>query len=208
MAATYLVKYTVTETDGREVVFVVGGRLDYRYEEKMAELAYHNIKIDGCLSVTDRLVKTDSEFSRSAWFPWMEDKYPTEEVIFGSLNTLRHWAVDLKLKTIYIHCDAGSHRSPTIMGMYLVAFKNHFDSFKMEPLLREPLEPGDKIYCSPALEYASTYLDEEFGKNYKELLPAIVDNFYGQNNFLEEIVNSLGWKNMGFPSKRQRELYD
>lgn len=207
MATTYFVKYTVFEKSGKETTFVVGPRLDMYIQEKHERLEKYGIKIEGALSVTDRLVKTNDEFPRWAWFPWIEGKYPTEEVVFGSLNILRHWVENLNLKTIYIHCAAGSHRSPTIMGFYLVAFRDYITSFKMEPMFDCEVSEGEKHYFSPAMEYADSYLERDFGENYKLLLPAIAENFYGKNTFLEDVLDNLGWKK-GFPAKRQRSCFE
>jgi len=209
MASTNFCKYLVTEKDGRVVTFVVGPRLDMFFLEKFDLLSKHNFTnsggyaFDAVLSVTDRLVKTNSEFRRSAWVPWIEAKYPTEEVVFGSLMTLRHWVEDLKLSNIYIHCDAGSHRSPTIMGFYMNSFVDHIDSFIVEPMFKEEVAAEEKKYFSNALEYASSYLDRPFGDNYKVLLSAIAENFYGKNLFLEDMISGLKlWEN-GFPTKKQ-----
>lgn len=209
MAATNLIKYTVKEKDGREVVFVVGPRLDCYFQEKIETLAKYKINIEGILSVTDRIVRTNSSYKKSAWFPWIEGKYPTEEVVFGSLTTLRHWVEDLRLSTIYIHCDAGSHRSPTIMGFYLYAFSSRIESFEMELMFLEDVDKDEENYYSSASDYASSYIDkEEFGKNYKVLLPAIAETFYTYNlGFgdisLEALLDDLGWRDTGFPRKKQ-----
>ena len=131
MASTNLVKYITTEKDGQKTAFVVGARLDYNPSEKIERLDRNNIVLDAALSLTDRLVKTNSIYNYSAWFPWIEGKYPTEEVVFGSLMTLRHWVIDLRLETIYIHCDAGTHRSPTMMGFYLNALSKVFPKLEI-----------------------------------------------------------------------------
>jgi len=193
MAATYQVKYTVTESNGKVIHFVVGPRLDYFVKEKLKILRANKIeRFDAVLSVLDQLDKTDCAglTNRLAWFPWAENKYPTEEVIFGSLMTLRHW-IENKLiiddfgnyPTIYIHCAAGSHRSPTILGFYLKAFD--YLALEICPLFAQELKEDEKIHFSNAEEYADTYLEDNdwaenpLGEKYKQLLKMIKENFYG-----------------------------
>lgn len=198
MTPTNFVRYYVTEKNGREVSFIVGPRLDIRSEVKAELLSINNVKIEGILSVTDRLVKSNLQYRQSGWFPWIEGKYPTEEVVFGSLMLLRHW-VENEIKTIYIHCDAGSHRSPTILGFYFVAFKDYIQTIQTEPLHKEKVE-GPSCFSVP-LEYASSYLDRDLGEHYSKLLSLIAENYYGKNLFLEELLDKNGWEK-GFPSKR------
>lgn len=102
--ATYRVKNTTVH---------VAGRPDYQGLQKNFRNA-----IEGYLSVTDRFVP-HPPYANSAWFPWRESGGPSPEVLYGSLKTLNYWIDQLELREIYIHCDAGTHRSPTIFGCYL-----------------------------------------------------------------------------------------
>lgn len=78
--------------------------------------------IDGFLVVTETYIEYPPE-SNVRWFPWLEGtkEFP-EEVLFGGLKTLNNWINELSLKKIYIHCDLGSHRAPSILGAFLKAY--------------------------------------------------------------------------------------
>jgi len=205
MAATNIVKYTVVEKNGRMTNFIVGPRLDYNVEKKLEIFKIYKIsRFHAALSVLDQLDKTDCAglTNKLAWFPWAENKYPTEEVIFGSLMTLRHWVENLKrdefgnIPTIYIHCAAGTHRSPTILGFYLKAFD--YLTLEICPLFAQEPNKDEKLYFSNAEEYANTYLEDDWadnplGEKYKQLLKLIKENFYGSNTFLENMLNNVGW---------------
>lgn len=78
--------------------------------------------IDGFLVVTESYI----EYPISAnvrWFPWKEgiDLMP-DYVLYGGLKTLNHWVNELELKRVYIHCDLGSHRAPSIFGAFLLGY--------------------------------------------------------------------------------------
>ena len=198
MMTNYVI-YKTKETD-REVTFLVGPRLDTLPQAKENLIKENNLDIEAFLSVTDRMVRTNSS-KRNAWFPWIEGKNPSEEVVFGSLMTLRHWVCDLNLKTIYIHCDAGTHRSPTIMGFYLYAFSKEILNTQIIPI--EPHDTqvlrkahgfnSNEIFYSNANDYAEILLEKEScGVHYKKLLSLIHDN-WDSSDFLESILDRYNW---------------
>lgn len=96
----------------------VGGRPDYRPEGIDKDFVS---SVEGWLSVTDRFIAYPPT-AVSAWFPWRESGPPSPEVLYGTLKTLNYWIKELRLKTIYLNCDAGTHRSPSVFGAYLSTY--------------------------------------------------------------------------------------
>lgn len=103
----YYAIYKVLNTE-----VIVAGRPDYHGLNKDFCKS-----IDGWISVTDRFLTYP--VGRHFWFPWIESGPPKPEVLYGVLKTLNYWIDDLGLARIYLHCDAGTHRSPTVFGAYL-----------------------------------------------------------------------------------------
>lgn len=97
-----------------DTLVYVAGRPDYEGVDKI-----YLDTVKGWMSLTDRFIRYPISTSQQAWFPWVESGPPKPEVIYGALTTLHYWIDVLKLDTIYIHCDAGTHRSPSIFGAYL-----------------------------------------------------------------------------------------
>jgi hypothetical protein len=87
--------------------------------------------IDGFLVVTETYIEYPPE-SNVRWFPWLEGakEFP-EEVLFGGLKTLNNWINEISLKKVYIHCDLGSHRAPSILGAFLKAYFTDDESNKI-----------------------------------------------------------------------------
>ena len=84
---------------------------------------------DGFLVVTESYIEYPIN-KNVRWFPWKEitEKF-ADTTLFGSLKTLNHWINELKLKKIYIHCDGGTHRAPSVFGAFLYAYhKNQMKS--------------------------------------------------------------------------------
>lgn len=106
------VSYQVNQTE-----IMVGPRLSAR-----------GCSLDFFNSVSAWLVVTESyiEYPISAnvrWFPWKEHQEPLpDHVVYGSLKMLNYWVNELKLPRVYIHCDLGSHRAPTVFGAFLYAY--------------------------------------------------------------------------------------
>ena len=125
--------------------------------------------IDGWLSITESHVLHKSPGLRQ-WCPWNENGKPTPECLFSSIKTLYEWVEYAKFKRIYVHCDAGTHRAPTIFGMFLMAYYpdqaeeicSNFIPVERGPYTKNPSDP---------IVYAKTYIDE---LNWiRDLLPLI-----------------------------------
>lgn len=114
--------------------------------------------IDAILSVTESHIPHMYQ-SKHQWSPWNEDGKPTPECIFCAVKTLAEWIITLKLKRIYIHCDAGTHRAPTIFGLFLLSYfpdsaREICDGFLPVNRTSHAINPSDP------LTYAKTYIDE------------------------------------------------
>ena len=131
------VKYTVSGT-----AFYVGARPDT-----------YNATKDFCsdmlwLNVSEEYLLYPSEH---AWLPINEGKGMTVETVFGCLHTLHNWFS--RSKKIYIHCMGGTHRSPSIFGLFLLSFQNK--------KFIESKEVVGYTHPSDPLEYAATYMERE-----------------------------------------------
>jgi hypothetical protein len=92
--------------------------------------------IDGFISITESYIEYPN-FVNFRWFPWKEgiDIFP-DYVLFAGLKTLQQWIFVDQLNRIYLHCDLGSHRAPSLFGAFLKAFftdeeaKNIVNNFK------------------------------------------------------------------------------
>jgi len=144
--------------------------------------------IQGFLVVTESYIEYPPT-ANVRWFPWLEGtkEFP-EEVLFGGLKTLNNWINELKLNKIYIHCDLGSHRAPSILGAFLKAYFTDQESnkiinnadishaqnyyWKFDQLMNHPLKYIEtKFQLVPTLPY---------------LIKAIIDN---PNNDLSTILS-------------------
>jgi hypothetical protein len=93
------------------------------------------------------------------WCPWLENgMIPAVESIFAALTILHH-AVS-QGKRIYLHCDAGTHRSPSLLGFYIQA-----QGIQSQLQIRNPHAGGfipyerDAVQSCP-LAYAERYFAE------------------------------------------------
>jgi hypothetical protein len=86
--------------------------------------------IDGWINVTDTQCWFNEKVN-SMWFPWDEGKHCPPEVFYAVIRTLYVWTEQKHLKTIYIHCDAGTHRAPTVFGAWLLARYGRKDALKI-----------------------------------------------------------------------------
>lgn len=104
--------YQVGETE-----VMVGPRLDRR------GCTYDFFKsITGWLVVTESYIEYPPE-ANVRWFPWKEGlEILPDHALYGSLRILNYWVNELKLPKVYIHCDLGSHRAPTILGAFLSGY--------------------------------------------------------------------------------------
>lgn len=105
------VMYSVGNTN-----FFVGYRPD------ISKLSKKTLKkIDAFLSVTETYIEyPDNKIT--AWMPWIEESNIPLNTLFGSLKTLNNWFLNPNIKNIYIHCDLGSHRAPSIFGAFLYTY--------------------------------------------------------------------------------------
>jgi hypothetical protein len=97
-----------------EMTYMVGSRANaYNWPRDLFNT------IDGWISVTDtpQWFKEKTDFM---WFPWDEGKACPPEVLYSVIHTLTMWQKFRNMKTFYIHCDAGTHRAPTVFGAWLL----------------------------------------------------------------------------------------
>lgn len=116
ITAKFDLRYSAYKVDQTEVI--IAGRPDSIDNRHLDKTFIESV--DAWLSVTDRFI--EYPVTRYQWFPWQENGPPQNEVLYGSLKTLHYWIDKLKLKRIYIHCDAGTHRSPSVFGAYLCTY--------------------------------------------------------------------------------------
>lgn len=137
---------------GETTVFVAG-RPDYN---SSCDSEFDLDEIDGWMNITDRFVP-QPEWTYQAWFPWRESGPPSPEVLHGSLRTLHYWIDQLKLKHVFVHCDAGTHRSVTVFGAYLLTY---------HPEEAEAIAKGRTLYGkeeafhSDPIEYWTSYIEQ------------------------------------------------
>lgn len=119
--------------------------------------------IDAYLSVTDTFVVPPKD-KIFCWFPWNEGRKPIPEMYYATNHVLNWWTHYQKLKRVQVFCDAGTHRSVTVFGAFLVTY---FDKHEREKIVRERValkkyEYTDEQlagYAHP-LEYIETYLED------------------------------------------------
>lgn len=116
--------YALYKVDQTEVL--VGYRPNLRLHRDEHEHYPMNSRlynsINSFINVGDNFVG-HREDKLNSYFPFNEAGVPTIESVCAALETLDYQIRVLKLKRIYIHCDLGSHRAPSIFGMYLFAFQ-------------------------------------------------------------------------------------
>lgn len=104
--------------------------------------------IDGWINLSDRFIPLPKGVS-TLWSPWNEAGDPSPETVFATIKTLNYWINNLKFKKIYIHCDAGTHRAPSIFGLYLLTYESEYQK------IAESHVEYNKEYWSNPLEYAN-----------------------------------------------------
>jgi len=121
-------------------------------------------RADAYLSVTDTFV-TPPKSKPLVWIPWNEHRLPTPEQYYGANKTLNQWIYYNKLKKVSIFCDAGTHRSVTIFGIYLLTY---FSRKEAEEIVKNRVDfisynkgddPKDYSGIANPLEYAEGYLN-------------------------------------------------
>lgn len=113
--------------------------------------------VDAWINVSDRFVKHDHKILNT-FIPWNEGGKPTYEAVYSFLMTLHYWITELKLKKIYISCDGGTNRAPSLFGIYLhVFFPNDFKRIIDAHIMfgRE-----ERIWSSPEV-YSKKYISEK-----------------------------------------------
>lgn len=153
--------------------------------------------IDGWINISDRLVLFPKG-SLSQWSPWNEDGSPQYETLFSVLKTLNYWVNDLKLNRIFINCDAGTHRSVTLFGFYLLAYHQK----NCEEINNNYRLFNRKDWSNP-LEYANTYLN-------RESLPLLEDflmNLKENTKHIDNVGTSLEGYLKTFDRKKLRDYY-
>lgn len=183
--------------------------------------------IDGFLVVTETYIEYPPN-ANVRWFPWLEGtkEFP-EEVLFGGLKTLNNWINELKLNKIYIHCDLGSHRAPSILGAFLKAYFTDQESneiinnadishaqnyyWKFDQLMNHPLKYIEtKFQLVPTLPYLiqaiianpNNDLSTILSRDLQEILP---DHLISKDQLKERII----YRNrINFYKQAKEELVD
>lgn len=107
--------------------------------------------IDGFISVTESYYQFPLNKPQQ-WFPWKEtmENFP-DTVLFGTLKVLNYWINVLKLKNIYLHCDAGTHRAPSVLGAFLDTYYRE----EQDRIVKNVKTPDKTYYISPEGELRS-----------------------------------------------------
>jgi hypothetical protein len=106
--------YKVNQTE-----VMVGPRLDY--ESRGCSQKFFD-SVSAWLSVTESYIEYPIT-ANVRWFPWKEGIEPLpDHALYGSLKHLDYWINKLKLPRVYIHCDLGTHRAPSVFGAFLLGF--------------------------------------------------------------------------------------
>ena len=118
--------------------------------------------IDSFINLSDSYVGYPVHKS-STYLPFDENGSPIYEVLYSALMTLNHQINELKVKRIYIHCDLGSHRAPSIFGLYLFTFHpKQFKKIVNNKILNNIIEKHDpsnpQVLWSNPRNYAKSYL--------------------------------------------------
>lgn len=144
--------YKVPTPAGRFVEVMVGSRPAFANGCEAVDKEGTVIRPDAWISVTD----TQVAFPLGAvyhWLPWVEEAPPTKETLYAVLRLLNYYVRSGAMK-IYVHCDAGTHRSPTIFGAYLLAYLGRR---KAEEIQKTATLHGRTTSSEP-LYYIDTYL--------------------------------------------------
>jgi hypothetical protein len=128
------------------------------------------------------------------WIPWREgtDIFP-QYVVYSGLSILRSHIFELSTKNIYIHCDLGTHRAPSLFGAFLVNYVDDYEKvinnasstvlksryFSEKRLIFNPIEYyNDKINQVPLIKFFIKYLKnnpslglDKISSLYHEILP-------------------------------------
>lgn len=126
---------------------IIGSRPDHRGCSK----EFYD-SIDGWISVTNKHVIHPP--GRYQWFPWDEGKDCNLETFYGVVKTLYHWIRYDKLTRFYVHCDAGTHRAPTVFGAFLLAY---YTKEEREEIVKN-VELVGREHLSNPLEYIEAHL--------------------------------------------------
>lgn len=126
--------------------------------------------IDSFINVSDNFVEHRAD-KQNVFLPFNEEGNPTIETVASFLQTLDYQIRVLRLKRIYIHCDLGSHRAPSMFGFYLFVYhpKTIKNIVKNKELIN--LQP---IEWSNPRNYLRDYLNDEnlflytFLRNFKK----------------------------------------
>lgn len=148
--------------------------------------------VDGWINVSDRFVRHEKNVN-NLFLPWNEGGQPQIEIIFSFLKTLDYWINELKLKRIYISCDGGTHRAPSMFGFYLLSY----EKLKAKEI-NNNYRLVNRDHWSNPLEYANTYLKQNNIPCFDLFLNKFKDNTKGDCQFgvsLDSYLNFLGKDN-------------
>lgn len=141
---------------------------------------------DAYLSVTDTWVKPP-EGKPLVWMPWNEGRKPTSELFYAVNRSLIYWIHYRKLKSVHLFCDAGTHRSVTVFGAFLLTYfpEDARNIVMQRKYVTRGDDEGSPTWADP-LEYIESYL-KEFPEDYL-LFKVMGNNYIGR---LEEQTGSI-----------------
>lgn len=113
---------------------------------------------DAYFSVTDTFVQP-VEGKPFVWHPWNESRKPTPELYYACNKVLYWWLHKQKYQKIRLFCDAGSHRSVTVFGIFLMTYHGKEAAEIVQNRVSFAGKDDDKEWANPLL-YAGKYLQE------------------------------------------------
>jgi len=102
----------------KESEIFVSNRPRHLFGDSLGE---SNFDADAYLGVTDAWPISPKN-KILVWFPWHEGRMPIPEMYYACNRSLIWWVHYQKLPKIQIYCDAGTHRSVTVFGAFLLTY--------------------------------------------------------------------------------------
>jgi hypothetical protein len=81
-----------------------------------------SLKVDAILSLTEDYIPPYWKDAKYQWSPWDESSEVPNNSLLSSMLILHDWIDKQNLNRIVIHCHGGTHRAPTILGLYTLAY--------------------------------------------------------------------------------------
>ncbi|MFC1649635.1 dual specificity protein phosphatase family protein [Patescibacteria group bacterium] len=118
-------------------------------------------KLGVCVEINlddDRKEIPPDDIESYTWMP-VVDGYPPSEVQLYSATAIMHEAISRK-RTVYVHCQNGHGRSPTLVAAYLIRYKDMTPAEANELIMQRRPEIHIEDRQMRALENFSSELNE------------------------------------------------